>query len=176
MHNDYVNAAYVRKACYYFKPGELSLSILLVAMRILFCSCLYAQFTQKGFRLSHGLCILSCSLLVMHILFCSCLCKVHSRVSDALSWASWNLSFLADLTLSDSTALISFIAFANWNTLCFSFGSKDMITAFTCLPSYRCSFTLRAYLCWRHTYCQRRTRKERPLPTWSKVQRFIDIA
>ena len=30
-----------------------------------------------------------------------------------------------------------------------------MITAFTCLPSYRySSFTLRAYLCWRHTYCQ----------------------
>ena len=40
-------------------------------------------------------------------------------------------------------------------TLCFSFGSKDMITAFTCLPSYRhSSFTLRAYLCWRHIYWQ----------------------
>ena len=35
------------------------------------------------------------------------------------------------------------------------FGSRDMITAFTCLSSYRhSSFTLRAYLCWRHTYCQ----------------------
>ena len=109
----------------------------------------------KGFRLSHALCILSCSLLVMHILFCSCLCKVRARVSDALSWALCNLSFLANFTLSDSTVLIRFIAFANWNTLCFSFGSKDMITVFTCLPSYRySSFTLRAYLCWRHTYCQ----------------------
>ena len=30
-----------------------------------------------------------------------------------------------------------------------------MITAFTCLPSYKhSSFTLWAYLCWRHTYCQ----------------------
>ena len=30
-----------------------------------------------------------------------------------------------------------------------------MITGFTCLPSYRhSSFTLWAYLCWRHTYCQ----------------------
>ena len=43
-------------------------------------------------------------------------------------------------------------------TLCFLrgsflFGSKDLITAFTCLLSYRYrSFTLRAYLCWRHTY------------------------
>ena len=37
-------------------------------------------------------------------------------------------------------------------TLCFSFGLKDMITAFTCLLSYRYStFTLRTYLCWRHT-------------------------
>ena len=61
-----------------------------------------------------------------------------------------------------------------------------MITAFTRLPSYRySSFTLQAYLCWMHTYCQwpiiqrTRTRKERaqartkwPLATWS---RFIRI-
>ena len=40
-------------------------------------------------------------------------------------------------------------------TLCFSFGSKDMITVLTCLPSYRySSFTPRAYDGWRHTYCQ----------------------
>ena len=40
-------------------------------------------------------------------------------------------------------------------TLCFLFGLKDMITAFTRLPSYRySSFILRAYFCWRHTYCQ----------------------
>ena len=91
----------------------------------------------------------------MH-LFCSCICKVHSRISDVLSQALCNLSsaFLADFTLSDSTALIHFIAFSR-KLHCFSFGSKDMITAFTCLPPYRhSSFTLWAYLCWRHTYCQ----------------------
>ena len=44
-------------------------------------------------------------------LFCSCPCKVHSQVSDALSQALCNLSlaFLADFTLSDSTAPICFI-------------------------------------------------------------------
>ena len=36
-------------------------------------------------------------MLAMCILFCSCLCKVHSRISDALSQALCNLSlaFLA---------------------------------------------------------------------------------
>ena len=49
----------------------------------------------------------------------------------------------------------TFHSFLSQITPCFSFGLKDMITAFTCLPSYRySSFTLRAYLCWRHTYCQ----------------------
>ena len=50
-------------------------------------------------------------MLPMPILFCSCPCKVHSRVSDALSQALCNLSlaFLADFTLSDSTAPIRFI-------------------------------------------------------------------
>ena len=45
------------------------------------------------------------------IVFCSCPCKVRSRVSDALSQALCNLSlvFLADFTLSDSTAPIRFI-------------------------------------------------------------------
>ena len=53
-------------------------------------------------------------MFAMRILFCSCLCKVRSRVSDALSQALCNLSlaFLADFTLSDSTALIRFIAFS----------------------------------------------------------------
>ena len=46
----------------------------------------------------------------------------------------------------------TFHSFLSQITLCFSFGSKDMITVFTCLPSY--SFTLWACLCWRHTYCQ----------------------
>ena len=109
------------------------------------------------------LCILSrsflCSLLkdfrVSHA--CHAHSVVRSRVSDALSQALCNLSlaFVADFTLSDSTDLIRFISFLPQITLCFSFGSKDMITAFTCLPSYRySSFTLGAYLCWRHTYCK----------------------
>ena len=74
-------------------------------------------------------------------LFCSCPCKVCSRVSDALSQALCNLSlaFLGDFTLSHSTAPTRFIVklFSLANTLCFSFESKDKITAFTCLPSYR---------------------------------------
>ena len=115
-------------------------------------------------------------MLAMRILLCSCLCKVHSRVSDARSQALCNLSltFLADFTLSDSTALIRFIAFSRkLATLCISFGSKDMITAFTCLLSYGySSFMLWAYICWRHTYNE--THKERlsrtkwPLATWSR--------
>ena len=49
-------------------------------------------------------------MLAMCIEFCSCLCKVRSRVSDAFSQALCNtsLAFLADFTLSDSTALIHF--------------------------------------------------------------------
>ena len=117
-------------------------------------------------------------MLAMRILFCSCPCKVRSRVSDALSQALCNL---ADFTLSDSTALIHFIIISQI-TLCFSFGSKDKITAFTCLPSYRhSSFTLRAYLCWRHTYCQWpiielainvSPRKKWSLATWSRFIRM----
>ena len=63
-------------------------------------------------------------------------------------------------------------------TLCFSFGTKDMITAFTCLPSYRHSnFTLRAYLCWRHIYCQRpiiepAINVSPPLAMWSRFIRM----
>ena len=147
----------------------------------------------KGFRLSHACFVHSISLssahfaqkfqtlmLAMRILLCSCLCKVHSRVSDACSQALCNLSltFLADFTLSDSTALIRFIAFSRkLATLCISFGSKDMITVFTCLPSYRySSFILQAYICWRHTY--NGTYKERlpwtkwPLVTWSRFIRM----
>ena len=54
------------------------------------------------------------------------------------------------LQLSDSTAPIRFIVkFLSQITLCFSFGSKDKIRAFTCLPPNRySSITLRAYLCW----------------------------
>ena len=53
-----------------------------------------------------------------------------------------------------------------------------MITAFTCLPSYRhSSFNLRAYLCWRHIYCQwpvieLAMNVSPPLPTWSRFIRM----
>ena len=100
-------------------------------------------------RIDHCLVTLSCS-----ILFCSCLCKVRSRISAALSQVLCNLSlaFLAGFTLSDSTVLISFITFSCKLHSAFRL---DMITAFTCLPYYRhSSFTLRAYLCWRHVCCQ----------------------
>ena len=108
-------------------------------------------------------------MLTMRILFCSCLphgvCKVRSRISDALSQSLCKLSlaFLADFHI--------------FLSLCFSFGSKDMITAFTCLPSYRhSSFTLRAYLCWRHIYCQwpiiELANASPPLATWSRFIRM----
>ena len=55
---------------------------------------------------------------------------------------------LADFTLS-------YVFSRKLVTLCFSFELERHDTAFTCLPSYRySSFTLRAYLCWRRTYCQ----------------------
>ena len=59
-------------------------------------------------EIDHCLVTLSC---LPYALFCSCPCKVCSRVSDALSQALCNLSlaFLADFTLSDSTAPIRFI-------------------------------------------------------------------
>ena len=106
-------------------------------------------------EIDHCLVTLSC----LPFLFCFCQCKVHSRVSDALWQALCNLSlaFLADFTLSDSTAPIRFMVklFLSQITLCFSFESKDKITSFTCLLSYRySSFTLWTYLCWRHTYYQ----------------------
>ena len=70
-------------------------------------------------------------------------CKVRSRVSDALSQALCNLSlaFLADFTLSDSTAPIRFIVKLSL-----------FYSQITCLPSYRyssfnCGHTLlEAYL------------------------------
>ena len=69
----------------------------------------------------------------------------------------------------------AFHSFLSQITLCFSFGSKDKITVFTCLQSYRySSFTLRAYLCWRHTVLlpmtNNRTRKERL--SWSRIARL----
>ena len=87
-------------------PWRSSACDVLVAMRILFCSCLctvcskvsdslmlcafYLAFSSAQFAQSfhsHGL---PCAL------FCSCLCKVFSQVSDTLS----QVLILADFTLS----------------------------------------------------------------------------
>ena len=95
-------------------------------------------------------------MLAIRILFCSCLCKVRSQISDALSQALCNLSlaFLAD---SDSTALIHFHSFLSQITLCFSFGSKDMITAFHVFrltPGTAALHCEHTFVGSRHTYCQ----------------------
>ena len=73
----------------------------------------------------------------------------RSIANEFLSQALCNLSsaFLADFTFWFYCSH-TFLSFLSQNTLCFSFGSKNMIPAFTCLPSYRyISFALRAYLC-----------------------------
>ena len=60
-------------------------------------------------------CVLTITVLwLSHACPCACLCKVCSRNSEALLQVLCNLSlaFLADFTLSDSTALIRFIAFS----------------------------------------------------------------
>ena len=102
----------------------------------------------KGFRLSHA-------CFVHSVLFLPIQSSLTSFWRSFTDLVQLIFSFPSYFTLSDSTDLIRFIAFVSQITLCFSFGSKDMITAFTCLPSYRySSCTLRAYLCWRHTYCQ----------------------
>ena len=77
--------------------------VVLVAMHILFCSCLCTVCSKVSD--SHAFGILSCSLLAMHIV-CSCLCKVCSQFSDAIHRprATLSLAFLADFT-----ALICFI-------------------------------------------------------------------
>ena len=98
-------------------------------------------------------CVLTRTDHCLVTLSCACLCKVHSRISDALSQALCNLSLAyPDFTLSDTIALIAFSCKLH---SAFRLDRNGMITAFTYLPSYRhSSFTLRAYLCWRHTYCQ----------------------
>ena len=119
-------------------------------------------------RIDHYLETLSCLTCAFCFVPAYRVCKVRSRISDALSQALCNLSlaFLADFIAANFSCKF---------TLCFSFGSKDMITAFTCLPSYRhSSFTLWAYLCWRHIYCQWPIIKlavSPPLATWSRFIR-----
>ena len=112
-------------------------------------------------RIDHCLVTLSCLPCTFCFVPAYRVCKVRSRISDALSQAFCNLSlaFLAD-----------FIAFSRKFTLCFSFGLKDMIMGFTCLPSYRhSSFTLRAYLCWRCQWpiIELTMNVSPPLVTWS---------
>ena len=101
-------------------------------------------------------------LAMPYALFCSCPCKVRSQVSDTLSQALCNLSlaFLADFTLSDSTAPIRFIvklfSLANY-TLLFVWIERRQdhsVHMSSVLHVDYSSFTLRAYLCWRHTYGQ----------------------
>ena len=111
----------------------------------------YAQLAQ-----THALCILSCSLLVIHIvLFLHAYAKFAHKFLTLFHWpraTCLSYSWLHTIWFYCSHTFHSFLS---QNTLCFAFGSKDMITAFTCLPSYRySSFTLREYLCCRHTYCQ----------------------
>ena len=127
---------------------------------------------------------LSCDSLMlgMRILFCSCPCKVRSRVSDALSQTLCNLSlaFLADFTLSDSTAPIrKLFSLANYTLLFVWIERQD----YSIHMSYRySSFILRAYLCWRHTANGHLAiielaknvspRTKWPLATWSRFIRM----
>ena len=128
----------------------------------------------KGFRLSHACFVHSISLFPLHSLFkgfrLSHACHTHSVLF--LPMQSLLASFWRSLT--DLVQLIfnfpswfhtisfhwshTFHSFLSQITLCFSFGSKDMIPAFTCLLSYRySSFTLwalpllEAYL---QSFCQ----------------------
>ena len=102
---------------------------------------------------------------------CDCTC-VLTRTDHCLVTPS---CFHAHSVLSLPTGVHSLLSQI---TLCFSFGLKDMITAFTRLPSYRhSSFTLRAYLCWRHIYCQwpvieLAMNVSPPLATWSRFIRM----
>ena len=102
----------------------------------------------KGFRLSHACHAHSVLFLPIQSLLTSFWRSFTGLVQLIFSFPSWfhTIWFYWSHT---------FHSFLSQITFCFSFGSKDMITAFTRLPSYRySSFTLRAYLCWRYTYCQ----------------------
>ena len=110
----------------------------------------------KGFRLSHACFVHSVLFLPIQSSLTSFWRSFTDLVQHIFSFPSWfhNIWFYWSHTIWFYWSH-TFHSFLSQITLCFSFGSKDMITAFTCLPSYRySSFTLRAYLCWRHTYCQ----------------------
>ena len=113
-----------------------------------------------------------------------CLCKVRSRVSDALSQALCNLSlaFLADFTLSDSTAPIHFIvklfSLANYTLLFIWIERQDYSVHMSSVLQVQQLYTvgiplLEAYLL---PMANNRTRKERPnkrpLATWSRFIRM----
>ena len=110
-------------------------------------------------------------MLAMRILFCSC--KVCSRVSDALSQALCNLSlaFLADFTLSDSTAPIRFIvklfSLANYTLLFVWIESQDYSVHMSSVLQVQQLYTagiplLVAYYQW--PFSNNRTHKERLSP------------
>ena len=99
----------------------------------------------KGFRLSHACHAHSVLFLPMQSLLTGFWRSFTGLVQLIFSFPSWfhSIWFYCSHTFHNFLSQI---------TLRFSFGSKDMITAFTCLSFYRySSFTLRAYLCWRHT-------------------------
>ena len=123
-------------------------------------------------------------MLGMRILFCSCLCKVCSRVSDALPQALCNLSlaFLADFTLSDSTAPIHFIvklfSLTNYTLLFVWIERQDYSVHMSSVLQVQQLYTagiplLEAYLL---PMTNNQTRKEcpnkRPLATWSRFIRM----
>ena len=86
--------------------------------------------------------------LAMRILFGYCLCKVRSRVSDAL-WQS-----LCNLSLAFLAALIRFIPFANYTLIFVWIERQDHSIHMSSVLQVQQLYTLWAYLCWRHNYCQ----------------------
>ena len=121
----------------------------------MFCSCLCTVCSKVSDSLMLcPFCLALC--LPCTLFFVSCLCQQSSLTS---LWRSF--TGLVQLIFSFPSwfhtiwfyCSHTFHSFLSQNTLCFSFGSKDVITAFTRLPSYRySSFTLRAW----------------PLPMWSR--------
>ena len=117
---------------------------LMLALRILSCSFLRTVCS----KVSDSCYVHSVLFLLMQSSLTSFWCSFTGLVQLIFSFPSW----FHTIWLYCSHAFHSFLS---QNIVGFSFGLKDMITAFTCLPLYRySSCTLRPYLCWRHTYCQ----------------------